>query len=53
MLAHVVLWRWWCRDSLLVVAIVSVMILCTARALYILFTMSDFTILAFNHFCLD
>ena len=53
MLAHVVLWRWWCCNSLLVVAIVSVMILCTAKALYILSTVTDFIILAFNHFCLD
>ena len=50
MLAHVVLWRWWCCDSLLVVAIVLVMILCTTRALYILLVVTDFIILAFNHF---
>ena len=52
MLAHVVLWWWWCYDSLLMVAIVPVLILCTVRAFYILPTVTDFTILVFNHFCL-
>ena len=50
MLAHVVLWWWWCCDFFIVVAIVLVMILCTARALYILPVMTNFTILVFNHF---
>ena len=52
-LTRVVLWWRWCCNSLMVVATVVMMILCTARALYILPTMTFFTILAFNYFCLD
>ena len=52
-LTRVVLWWRWCCNSLIVVATVVMMILCTARALYILPAVTFFTILPFNYFCLD
>ena len=41
-LTRVVLWWKWCYDSLLVITNVAMMILCTARALYILHIVTDF-----------
>ena len=49
-LTRVVLWWRWCCNSLIVVATVVMMILCTARALYILPAVTFFTILPFTTF---